>query len=198
MRKGRKRFLIWTVAILGLPLAWVLTVSGAVILGGKSNSEATGDAAIVLGAAVWDDEPSFVFAARIDHAILLFENGQVQYIIMTGGRSPEDSLSEGEAARRYAIDKGVPQEAILVESESTSTQENLANAQLIMVEQELSTAVIVSDPYHLRRAGIIAGRLGMDHVLSPTETTRFKGFGVASRQLFQEVYYVTKLLLIDR
>ena len=198
MTKRRKRFLICIAMILGLPLAWVLAIAVAVVLGGKSNTEAKGDAAIVLGAAVWGDEPSLVFAARIDHAIQLYQNGHVKYIVTTGGRSPEDSLSEGEAARRYAMERGVPDQVILVESESTSTQENLANANQVMQENGLSTAVIVSDPYHLRRAGILAGRIELDHVLSPTTTTRFRGFGVASRQLSQEVYYVTKLLITNR
>lgn len=198
MTKRRKRFLIWTASIIGLPSVWILAISIAVVLGGKSNSDAEGEAAIVLGAAVWDDEPSLVFAARIDHAIKLYQNGQVKYIVTTGGKSPEDSLSEGEAARRYAMERGVPDQAILVESESTSTQENLANAKSVMQENGLSEAVIVSDPYHLRRAGILADRLEMDYVLSPTTTTKFRGFGVASRQLSQEVYYVTKLLIINR
>jgi uncharacterized SAM-binding protein YcdF (DUF218 family) len=150
----------------------------------------------VLGAAVWDDEPSSVFAARIDHAVALYQRGQVKRIIVTGGLAEGDSLSEGEAAKQYAIKHGVPSDAILVESQSKSTRENLSNAQRIMGENGLRAAVIVSDPYHLLRAGMHAERLNIQHVLSPTETTRYVGFSAKSGQLVRETYYVTRLLLI--
>lgn len=165
---------------------------------GQSNPDATGDVAIVLGAAVWDDEPSPVFKARIDHAIKLVQQGQVQRMIVTGGLAEGDTLSEGEAGKVYAVGQGVSADAIFVESQSRSTRENLANAQKIMRENGLQTAVIVSDPNHLLRAGMHADRLGLQHVLSPTSTTRFVGFWVKTQQVAEEVYYVTRLLLIGR
>ena len=116
-------------------------------------------------------------------------------LIFTGGLGEGDSLSEGEAARRYAIDKGIPDDAILVESQSTSTAENLAGALRLMDSVGLRSAVIVSDPYHLRRAGMIARRLDLPHVCSPTETTRYTGFFSKTRQLSRETYYITKLLV---
>jgi vancomycin permeability regulator SanA len=58
------------------------------------------DAAIVLGAAVFDDVPSPVFQERIRHAVGLYRSGQVRTLIMTGGTGTGDQLSEADAARR--------------------------------------------------------------------------------------------------
>lgn len=44
------------------------------------------DVAVVLGAAIWDDEPSPVFRERINHSIWLYENDYVDKIIFTGGK----------------------------------------------------------------------------------------------------------------
>ena len=65
------------------------------------------DAAIVLGAAVWEDAPSPVFAARLDHAITLYHQGRVHALIFTGGVGEGDILAESEVARTYALAQGV-------------------------------------------------------------------------------------------
>ncbi|MFY3791805.1 YdcF family protein [Ureibacillus sp. MALMAid1270] len=61
------------------------------------------DAAIVLGAATWEGEPSPVFRERINHAIWLYENGYVEKIILTGGKGEGEQFAESEVAREYAI-----------------------------------------------------------------------------------------------
>lgn len=195
MTRRKKRILIRSSVGAGVPLLWCIGVAIGVTSAGAPNPSAKGDAAIVLGAAVSADEPSPVFAARIDHALDLYRRGQVTRLIFTGGLGEGDALSEGEAARRYAIDKGIPGGSILVESQSRSTATNLAGAQRLMDSAGLRTAVIVSDPYHLRRAGMIARRLDLPHVLSPTETSRYTGFFAKGRQLSRETYYITKLLV---
>lgn len=194
MTRRKKRILIWSLAV-GLPFLWCVGVAIGVSSAGAPNPSARGDAAIVLGAAVWDDGPSPVFAARIDHSLELYRRGQVKWLIFTGGLAEGDAVSEGEAARLYAIDKGDPDDAILVETQSSSTSENLAGAQRLMDSAGLNSAVIVSDPYHLKRAGMIARRLDLPHVCSPTETSRYTGFIAKARQHSREIYMITKLLV---
>ena len=97
------------------------------------------DAAIVLEAAVWEDQPSPVFEERIKHGIMLYQSGVVDRLIFTGGLGEGDRLAEGEAGRRYALARGVPDEAILIETVSTITLENLIEAQKLMGEQGFLT-----------------------------------------------------------
>ena len=181
--------------ILGVPVIWCAGVAIAIARAGTPHSVSHADVAIVLGAAVWNDKPSPVFAARIDHAVTLFKNGHVKAIIFTGGRADGDRLSESQAATNYALAKGVPKLAIFGEETSTSTYGNLANAKGIMRGLGLREALIVSDPYHLLRAGMIADQIGLEHDLSAIPTSRYESFGAKASQLSRETYFVTRLLL---
>lgn len=195
MTKRRKRILVWSSALVGVPLIWFTGVAVAIVRAGASNPDGRADVAIVLGAAVWDDKPSPVFAARIDYAVTLFKEGRVKGIIFTGSRAEGDRLSESRAAKEYALAKGVPESATYCEETSTSTKGNLVNAKGILHRLGMRKALIVSDPYHLLRAGMIADQVGIDHELSPTPTSRYQSFGAKSSQLSREVYFVSRLLL---
>ena len=152
--------------------------------------DATADAAIVLGAAVEGDAPSPVFRERIAHAIDLFEGGRVQHIVFTGGQGEGDTLAESEAGRAMALAAGVPEESILVETESGTTMYNLVEAQLLMRDAGLQTALVVSDPLHLRRAMEMADDLGLDARASGTPTTRYRTWGTKLPFIAREVYFM--------
>jgi uncharacterized SAM-binding protein YcdF (DUF218 family) len=64
--------------------------------------------------------------------------------------------------RRLATSAGVPASAMILEDQSHSTDESLANAQALMNARGLKSAIIVSDPFHLLRAEIIARDLGIE------------------------------------
>jgi hypothetical protein len=64
---------------------------------------------------------------------------------MTGGKLPGDKTTEAEAGRRYAISKGVPEDAILVEDHGRTTLESLRTVSRILTERGLHSAVFVSD-----------------------------------------------------
>lgn len=125
------------------------------------------DAIIVLGSAVYRGErASPSLSARIQRGIDLYRAGYAPHLILSGGVG-SNPPSEAEAMRRIALDSGVPASAIVLEDQSHSTEENLANAKLIMNTRGWRSALIVSAPYHLLRAEIIAGDLGMDARGSP-------------------------------
>lgn len=179
-------------------LSWTAGVVFSIFWGSQKNPNARADAAIVLGAAVWGNNPSPVFAERINHALDLYNQGQVRVLIFTGGIGANSKHAEGDVARAYAIGKGVPPKAILVESKSKTTWENLSGAKKLMVGSNLKSAVIVSDPYHLRRAGMMARKLGMKYVCSPTETSRISGIRAKTKQMLRETYFVTRFLFMGR
>jgi uncharacterized SAM-binding protein YcdF (DUF218 family) len=54
--------------------------------------------------------------------------------------------------KRDAIAKGVPDAAILVEPTSTTTEENARLVASLMKAQGLESAILVTSPYHQRRA----------------------------------------------
>lgn len=150
------------------------------------------DAAVVLGASVWKDKPSPVFEQRIKYGIQLYKNGQVQYIIFTGGLSEGDTLSESAAARQYAIAEGIPAEKILVEEVSTNTLQNLEQACKLMRGHQLQTAMIVSDPLHMKRAMTMAHEFQLHAISAATPTSRYVGWRSKAKSLLYESFFYVK------
>lgn len=106
---------------------------------------------IVLGAAQWNGKPSPVFEGRLKQGIELYEEGHVDYLIFTGGKSEQAASSEAEVGRNYALEKGIPEEDILYEDSSLMTEDNIINAKEVTEEKNLETFLIVSDQFHLKR-----------------------------------------------
>ncbi|MGM0897223.1 MAG: YdcF family protein [Bacillota bacterium] len=134
------------------------------------------DAAIVLGTKVIDGEPSPVLEQRIRHAIDLYEAGYVEKIIFTGGITDGAEVAESVVSRDFAIRNNIPEEDILIETESLITEENFLFAGELAEANGLSSFLVVSDPLHMKRALLMAEHAGIDAYSSPTPSTEFKGF----------------------
>lgn len=139
----------------------------------QPNDDAHADVAIVLGAAAWGEKPSPVFRERINHALALYQTHRVEKLMFTGGTPKAGFATEAEVARKFAIKQGIPENDIIFENQSKDTFQNLVNARQLMRRHRLHTAVLVSDPYHMARAKMMAEDLGMKVTISPTPTSRF-------------------------
>jgi uncharacterized SAM-binding protein YcdF (DUF218 family) len=188
------RRILWIV--LGLLSGWGLLTGQQVLDYARLNPNVSGDAAVVLGAAVYHDYPSPVFRERINHAIDLYNQGNVGAIIFTGGVGRGDNLAESEAARNYAVAAGVPEGDIWIETVSVNTYQNLERANRIVETQGFETVVIVSDPLHMRRAMEYAADLGMQAEPSPTPTSRYRSVRSQSSFLLREVYFLSLYRLL--
>ncbi len=109
------------------------------------------DLILVLGAAEYSGHPSPVFRARLDHALDLYNQKLAPRIMTTGGAGGDPVFTEGGVGRSYLISKGVPSEAIVVETEGDSTVYSTALAGEIMDRMGLSSVIVVSDGYHVYR-----------------------------------------------
>ncbi|MEL1265866.1 YdcF family protein [Pseudoxanthomonas putridarboris] len=191
-RRGRNRRspARWLWRLLLLVLAWLVGVAAYIAWIGQRDDAAASDAIIVLGAAAYDAKPSPVFEERIRHGIDLYKRGLAPKIIFTGGYGGLGArFSESQVARRYALRNGVPDKAILIESVSRNTHDNLRQASALMQQHDLHRVIIVSDPLHMARALRISRELGIQAVGSPTPTSRFRSFATRCRFLLQEVYF---------
>ena len=108
---------------------------------------------------------------------------------MTGGYGEGSTVSDAAAARQYAVSAGMPEADILLEERSTITQENLLYTKELMEEAGYETAVVVSDPLHMKRAMLLAKDAGMEAYSSPTPTSRYKSFHTKAKFLAREVFY---------
>lgn len=154
-------------------------------------SEEKSDVAIVLGAAINEGSPSPVFRERINHSIYLYKKGAVEKIIFTGGLGKGQNQSESEVAKSYAIKKGVRNEDILIEEKSKFTTENLSEAKKIMDSLNLNSALLVSDPMHMRRGVLHAKSNNIQCEPSPTKTSMYKSKTPKFMQLMYESLFFT-------
>ena len=110
------------------------------------------DVIVVMGAAEYRGRPSPVLKARLDHALTLYTKRLAPMIMTLGGAGGDPQFTEGTVGRAYLIDRGVPPERIVVESESDSTVYSTAAAAEIMRRMGLHSCILVSDGYHIFRA----------------------------------------------
>ncbi|HYV98790.1 MAG TPA: YdcF family protein [Gemmatimonadaceae bacterium] len=173
-----------------IPVAWLMG-AGAVAVAGSRDDHPRSDAIIVLGAAQYVGHPSPVLQARLDHGADLWRDGVAPLLILTGGVGTGDTTSEAEVGRRYLRGRGIPDTAILVERTGRTTGQSLRAASAILAERKLTSAVLVSDPFHALRLRIIAHRLGMNVAISPTRTSPIERNARAQwRYVFNEAWKV--------
>lgn len=173
-----------------LMCAWLIAVSGNIWHYGTQDHAAPVDCIIVLGAAVQGNEPTPVFAERIRHAVNLYQRGLAEKIIFTGGTGAGNQHSESSVARTFAQRLGIPDTAIYSEKSSHTTQQNLAEAAALMQQHGLHSAIIVSDPLHLKRAMWMANDAGIKAVSSPTPTSMYRSRATQLPFLAREVYFI--------
>lgn len=127
-------------------------------------------AILILGAAVWRDGPSPTLRRRTAHGAALYHSGAAQLVVPCGGlgRFPP---TEAEAMAKMLHEAGVPPEAIIQETRSTNTRENIRFAKALLDRIGEAEVILVSDAYHLPRARMIARRAGLIVTSSvPTRT----------------------------
>jgi uncharacterized SAM-binding protein YcdF (DUF218 family) len=161
---------ILTFAVVVTFALWV--VSAAAVLIWSSRDEAQpAQAIVVLGAAQYAGRPSPVLRARLDHALDLWNRHLASILILTGGTGLGDTTSEAAVGRTYARKRGVPDSAILVESEGRTTSESMRAVAGMLEVRGLQSALLVSDPFHMLRLRILARRFGFTPFTSPTQTS---------------------------
>jgi len=138
---------------------------------GNRDERTPADAIVVMGAAQYDGRPSPVFAARLDHAIELYHDGVAPRLIVTGGKREGDRTTEAASARSYAIEHGVPENAILSEDASRTTLQSIRRVAALMRDKDIGSAVFVSDPSHMLRVLRMASDEGINGYGSPTRTS---------------------------
>lgn len=183
--------------LLLLVVLWLLGVAAWIVYVGDRDQAAPADAILVLGAAAYDARPSPVFQERIRHALYLYRRGYADTLLFTGGYGYGARFSESQVARRYAMREGVPADAILIETLSRTTYENLREARALMLERGLHRVIVVSDPLHMSRALRLARRLGIDAIGSSTPSTRFRSFRTRWQFLAREVYFFHRDLVLE-
>ncbi len=151
------------------------------------------DIILVLGAAEYDGTPSPVFAGRLEHAQLLYDQGRAPTVMVLGGGQPGDVTTEAAAGRDYLVQRGLPADAVVAEPVGHTTLESLQAAATYMKDHGMRSAFLVSDPWHNLRVKRMAWDLGIEGYVSATwhsaarsEEPRLQGY---VRETFAYLYY---------
>lgn len=133
------------------------------IYGRKDNATYDENAVIVLGCGIRGERVSVGLAKRLNKAYEYHLQNPEAVIIVSGGQGPQEDISEALAMKRYLINKGVPEDKIIMEDKSTSTIENFRFSHEIMKEKGFSdsSVVFVTNGYHVYRAASYAKAEGL-------------------------------------
>jgi len=114
--------------------------------------------AIVLGASVHGSILSSVLRARMEVAVALYQKGLVKNILLSGDGT-DAYYNETKAMKKFALDRGVPQDVILTDEKGYNTFETMFRAKKVFSAQ---SAYIISQEFHLTRAVWIAHKVGIN------------------------------------
>src|ERR1035438_5914617 len=184
----------WIVGSLVLAIIALLLVIAAQVMHQASLDQSRpADAIVVFGAAEYVGRPSPVYRARLEHAYALFERGMAPLVITTGGSGKDPNFSEGQVGRDYLANRGIPDVNLIAETQGTDTEHSARRVAAIMQANELKSALLVSDAYHVYRAKRMMEHEGITVYTSPrpdsVPKTRWGRFVAALREAFSYAMY---------
>jgi len=165
--------------LLVLAVTGWLAVLAAILVWSTRSSAEHADAIVILGAAQYSGRPSPVLRARLDHALILWNAHRAPRIVFTGGRREGDLISEAAAGRRFAMRRGVPATAILLEGAGRTSLASMHGTAMLLLMSGNSRretgarprVLLVSDPFHMLRLDVLARMHGLSPLPSPTRTS---------------------------
>ena len=115
---------------------------------------------LVLGASVKAGEPNRVLRERLDTALLLYQEGKVQKLILSGDNRTID-YNEPEAMRRYLLEKEIPERDLILDYAGRRTYDSCFRAREVF---EVSSLILITQDFHLPRALYLCNALGVDAI----------------------------------
>ena len=150
-----------------------LGITGSRIVAAASESPAgNADVIVIFGAAQYAGHPSPVYKARLDHAYELFAKGLAPSVITTGGAGQDPDFSEGGVGRDYLMRRGVPEKALIAETQGSDTAQSAVRVGNIMRVNGMHRCIAVSDAYHVFRIRALLEREGVEVEVAPRPESR--------------------------
>lgn len=186
MRSVRRLLLL----VGALAVLLVLVTAGRVWQAGRTDGARRADVIVVLGAAQYDGRPQGYLAARLDHALRLYDDRLAPTVLTVGGKRPGDRFTEAEAGRDYLLHREVPSSAVVPVGVGNDTLVSLQAAAALMRERGWTSAVVVTDPWHELRSTTMLADAGRGaiavHGSAVTDGPSLAGRGVELRYVARE------------
>lgn len=161
------RLKIWLKAAVILGMAAVMAVNIFMMLRVKDRIVKPGDPALsqktdcimILGCGVKKDgSPTGMLKDRLDEGIRLYQQGVSDRLLMSGDHGRKD-YDEVNRMKEYALERGVPSEAVFMDHAGFSTYESMYRARDIFQVKQI---VVVTQKYHMYRALYVASAMGLE------------------------------------
>ena len=125
------------------------------------------DYMIILGCGLKKDgTPTPLLKGRIDRAIDFYNKqkaitGKELTFITSGGKGPDENVSESASMKKYLTEHGIPEERVIEEDKSTDTFENMKYSKEKIADFSNAKIAFSTTGYHVFRSGIFARRVKM-------------------------------------
>jgi len=128
------------------------------------------DVIVVLGAAQLNGRPGEVLEARLQEAKRIYDLGLAPQIITVGAGAPGDRTTEAASGKFWLSTHGIKSKNISALEVGRDTWVSTENYVKLMKLKNLKDVIIVTDPFHCRRAMTMANDLGVVATCSPAKT----------------------------
>lgn len=150
-RRGTRWWLRLLILAVSAALLFLAVTAVQVVHSASLEETNRADAIVVFGAAEYYGRPSPVLRARLNHAFDLYQLHLAPVIITTGGAADDPKFSEGGVGQDHLHKLGVPESALIAETQGSNTAESARRVAVIMHANGLHSCIAVSDAYHVFR-----------------------------------------------
>jgi uncharacterized SAM-binding protein YcdF (DUF218 family) len=171
-----------------------LIMEGLIVSGMGQKGQPDLDYIIVLGCQVKGETPSRSLKERLDTARMYLNENTDTKAILSGGQGKGEDISEAECMYRYLSENGIAEERLIMESESTTTAENLMYSQQYL-DIERDKVGIVTNNFHVYRSLRLAKKTGYLQVCGIAAPS---GTVLQLHYLVREFFALTKELIQNK
>ncbi|PID02282.1 vancomycin resistance protein [Sporosarcina sp. P2] len=191
MKKLWRIIVLAVLIIAGLGMFWMLP-GERIKQAQQMKANGNYDYAIILGAKVNGEVPSLSLRYRLESAVEYATQFPHVQLVLAGGQGKDEDISEAEAMYRFLQQHGIAKERLVMEDQSTSTNENLQFSQNII--PEVAGVTIISSDYHLARARFLARQIGWESDVVAAKTPE----SIKAKVLIRERLALLKTWLFRR
>jgi len=160
MKKRLKRV---TKSVLMISIAFFCTIEGLIIHAGTTEQMNKSDYLLILGAGLEGNRMSLSLYQRMLKSLEYLKEDKRIKIIVSGGKGPDENITEAEAMKRYLIKNGISENRIILEDKSRNTYENIkfTKQKLLKIDKRSNIKLtIITNNFHMYRAKMLAERQG--------------------------------------
>ena len=162
-----RKLLSFIILLILVALLWPL---GQVWYAAHNPTIRKADVIVVLGAAQLDGRPGEVLQARLEQAKRIYDLGLAPQIITVGAGAPGDRTTEAASGKYWLSTNGIKSKKITALEVGRDTWVSTENYVKFMKVKDLKDVIIVTDPFHCRRAMTMANDLGAVASCSPVKS----------------------------